>query len=303
MKVYGQLEKAALEVLSSDPAQGVQGRAWFNSTSLKVGIDDGTLVRALLRNDQNCVFGNNGTANSNIRLNRAAAGVLQLVLGGDTTAEGSLSANVAQLSARMENYTVSGAPASASANKGRLYFATDVNTLFVDNGTAWQAVGSGGGGGGINWVEADLAPTPVTDAVNNQVYSFENTLGQSLYAVITVPSTYIAGKQITATMKWYSPDASGTVQFQTIATLNKVGDAFNSTTNQRTSTNSAVTMSGANQNNTLEVTFDLTSSTGTINGVAVTAGSQIYVQLIRNASDTATSAALASVWSFTPIFF
>lgn len=301
MKFYGQLEKAAFEVLSSDPSQGVQGRFWFNSTSLKIGVDDGTNIRYLLRNDGKCIIGNSGTAGQNIRFHRGAASVLQLVTGGDTTAEGSLSTSLAQISARVENYTTSGKP--AAGNAGRLYFATDALTLFVDNGSAWVAVGSGGGGGALNWIEDDIAPTPSVDAAHVRIFSFQSGLAQQLYAVVKVPNSYVAGKQIKMILPFYSPDSSGNALLQTVATLIRPGtDTFSSTTNQRTSTNSAVTLGAGTVNIPQNVTFDLTDTSGQINGVAVAANNYIIVKLTRG-SDTGTSDLAALVYDAELIFF
>lgn len=136
MKFYGQLEKAAQEVLASDPAQGVTGRFWFNSTSGTHKSDDGTLIRSMLRNDGKLVIGNNGTANTNIRLNRAGTSVLQFVKGGDATAEGSLSTSLAQLSFQFETYTDAGKPAAGQA--GRLAWISDLTILKIDNGATWS---------------------------------------------------------------------------------------------------------------------------------------------------------------------
>jgi hypothetical protein len=47
MRIWGQLQKAALEILGADPAQGVQGRIWFNSASKQVSVDDGTTIQTL----------------------------------------------------------------------------------------------------------------------------------------------------------------------------------------------------------------------------------------------------------------
>lgn len=134
MKVYGNLERASIEALSSDPSQGVLGRIWWNTTSGLTKTDDGTNIRALLRNDAKAVIGNNGTANSNIRLHRGAAGVLQFVTGGDATAEGTLSTSLNQISFRAENYATAGLPAAASA--GRLIWNTDLSTFQADTGAA-----------------------------------------------------------------------------------------------------------------------------------------------------------------------
>lgn len=140
-KIYGQLEASALENLSSDPTVGVIGRFWWNTTDLQAKTDDGTTIRALIRNDQKMIFGNSGTANNNVRVNRAANSVLQFVLGGDTTAEGSLSTSVAQISARVENYATGSLP--AFGNAGRLLYDSTLNYLKYDNGSAIVPIDSG----------------------------------------------------------------------------------------------------------------------------------------------------------------
>jgi hypothetical protein len=147
MNVYGQLIKAALEVSASSLSASVTGLMAWNSTSGKMEVSDGTNVRAMLRNDGAAIIGNNGTANNNIRFHRGASGVLQFVQGGDATAEGTLSTNLIQISGRIENYANGSLPAAGSA--GRLAWVTDLSIVKIDNGSAWVAVGSGGGGGGL----------------------------------------------------------------------------------------------------------------------------------------------------------
>jgi hypothetical protein len=150
MQVYGQLQNAAIEVLSSDPSSTVQGRVWYNSTTAKVMVDDGSAKSALLRNDQKAVFGTSGTAASNIRFQRGASAVLQFVLGSDSTAEGSMSTSLAQVDFREPNYTFSGKP--AAGNAGRVIYVSDRSALYLDNGTQWQTVGSGSGSGSKNYL-------------------------------------------------------------------------------------------------------------------------------------------------------
>jgi hypothetical protein len=133
-KIFGNLERASLEVLSSAPTVGVTGRVYWDSTLLKAQIDNSVAFRAFLVNDGKCILGNSGTAAENIRLHRGAAGVLQLVSGADATAEGSLSTALNQLSARVENYTTGSLP--AAANAGRLLWDTSVSFLKVDTGAA-----------------------------------------------------------------------------------------------------------------------------------------------------------------------
>lgn len=141
MKVYGEIANAQLENKSSDYSSGVVGRLWWRTDLGRANLDDGTNIRALLRNDQKAIFGNSGTASQNIRFHRGAAGVLQLVSGADTTAEGSLSTSLNAISAKTESYTNIGKP--AFGNAGRIIWVTDIPELEVDTGTAWASIGVG----------------------------------------------------------------------------------------------------------------------------------------------------------------
>lgn len=294
MYVYSQLRQAQFENLTANPAVGVAGRFWWNTTDLKPYFDDGTLIRALLRNDQKLILGSSGTANDNLRLNRAGAGVLHLVLGGDATAEAALSANIGQLGYRAENFTFAARP--ATGNAGRTIYVTDRTTLQVDTGAAWVPVGSGGGGGSLQWVEDDEAPLP---AVENklQVYLFQQALAQKLYALVKVPSGYVTGSQIRMRLNFYSPGAANNVLIKTVSTLIRVGiDLVTSTANQRTSTNAAVTLSGVTTNIPQALVLDLTDASGQINAVAVSPGDLVIVQLTRDAADTSTDDARVPVY-------
>src|SRR3990167_7393215 len=287
MKVYGDLIRAQLETIA-DPAAALPGRVWWNSTDVQAKLDDGTNVRALLRNDGKCVLGNSGTASQNIRLHRGAAGVLQFVTGDNATAEGSLATTLNQISARLENYTFSGKPSAASA--GRLIWATDSASLLVDTGAAWVPVVTSQTSVFLSWVESTNAPaSSITN--NNLIYIFDPLLGQILYAIVKVPSNYVAGNQIRLRIVFDSPDTSGNALLQTVSTLIITWtDTISSTTNQRTSTNSAVTLSGATENIPQAVACDLTDSSGAINSVSVAAGNLIQIQLKRSTTDTGSSA-------------
>lgn len=138
MKLYGQLENAQLENKASDYSGGPVGRIWWNTATTKAKLDDGTNIRALLRNDQFCVVGNSATASQNIRLQRGATAVLQFVTGDDATAEGSLSTSLAQTSSRIENYATGSLP--AAANAGRLLWDTSLSIPKVDNGSAIKQI-------------------------------------------------------------------------------------------------------------------------------------------------------------------
>ena len=284
-QIYGDLKKAAFETLSSDPAGNVTGRFWWNSTDGRPKFDDGTNKYALLRNDLKLIIGNNGTANNNIRLHRGANSVLQFVQGGDSTAEGTLATSLAQISAKVEGYTDAGKP--AAGNAGRIIFVTDLLTFLGDNGTGFVPLGGGGGGGALQWIEDAVAPVPDIEN-NSQVYKYTAADTQYLYTFIRVPTSYVAGRPIKMKMLFYSPDTTGNVLLQTQATLIEPGvSAVDTTTNQRTSTNSAVSLSGT-ANRVEAAEFDLTDTSGAINSVAVAAGDIIKVRLTRG-TDTATS--------------
>lgn len=149
-------------------------------------------------------------------------------------------------------------------------------------------IGSGGGGA-LQWIEDGNAPLGTVNTVGNRIYAYSNGLTQYLYTTIKLPNTYTGGLPIKLYVEFYSPGSSGNVLIQSIATLVRQGtDAITSTTNQRTSTNSVITLSGGTVDKPQVVILDLTDSVGAINSVAVTANSLILVQLTRS-SDTATS--------------
>lgn len=176
-KFYGELQEASLENLSSDPGGNVAGRVWRNTTENRVKTDDGTIKRALLRNDDKLAIGNSGTANDNIRLNRAAASVLQLLQGGNATAEGALSVSaLAQLSARLENYLDAGKP--APGNPGRLIFVTDLLEVQYDNGATWLGIaGAGTGGWGALGVTTVSSNTVLTSGDAKRILMCDSSGG------------------------------------------------------------------------------------------------------------------------------
>lgn len=143
MHVFSQLVNAQVENKTTDYSAGVSGRIWLNTAIQKIQTDDGTLIRALLRNDQHLVLGNSGTPANNVRLNRSRNSVLQFLPGADTTAEGADSTTLGQISARIESYTFSGKP--APGNAGRLIFVSDQARFLGDDGTQWTGVGGGSG--------------------------------------------------------------------------------------------------------------------------------------------------------------
>jgi hypothetical protein len=159
----------------------------------------------------------------------------------------------------------------------------------------WTPLSFGGatgvGGQSIKWSEQALAP--IKEQANNvEAWGFSDGNTEYLYTFIKVPNNYVVGGQIRLRSHFYTTVTSGTVLIQSLATLIRVGtDAVTSTTNQRTSTNSATTVNGTAEVATA-VTLDLTSSTGTINSVAVSAGDLIFVRITRDyTTDTAAATA------------
>lgn len=172
--------------------------------------------------------------------------------------------------------------------------------IYDNDASRWQVFGGsggagGGGGGSLQWIEQGNSPTPnVENFVQN--YLFASGLGQELYALVKVSEYYSPGRQIKMVGSFYSPDSSGTALLQTVATLIRPAtDAITSTTNQRTSTNSAVTLGAGTVDKPQKVTFDLTDASGQINSVAVSKGDLIIVKLTRG-TDTATSDLRALVY-------
>lgn len=144
-----------------------------------------------------------------------------------------------------------------------------------------------------NWREDGSSPTPVLDSVNNLVYKFQPTGGntdkvQNLYCAVKVPKSYSVGTQINMVVPFYSADTTGTGGLKTVTTLIRKtpGDIITSLTNQYTSTTSSqsLTVNGTLYN----LTLDLTDASGNINSVAVTNDSLLLVNLSRALTDSST---------------
>lgn len=288
MKVYSQLEVASIENLASDPSLLPLGRFWFNTTDGFLKVKAASVTKKLLLNDGQIIIGTDGTANNNIRAHRGAAGVLQFVTGGDTTTEGTLSTSLNKLSFKFEGYADGSKP--AAGNAGRVAYITDLGILKYDNGASWLPIGSGGGGGSVVW-SAVGAVAPLEDNENGEKIwkyvpnSTDSTIKLTVF--VKVPQSYLSGTQVKMYVGSYSPSSANTQLLKSVATLiRKSVDAVSTTTNQRTSTNAALTNTVADQ--LREHVLDLTDSSGLINGVAVTAGDIIKVELGRG-SDTDTA--------------
>jgi hypothetical protein len=166
----------------------------------------------------------------------------------------------------------------------------------TQSGNTFTFAGGGGGGGSLQWLEISNSPEAVY-ANGALVYAYANELEQVLNCAIKVPSGYVAGSPIKLLMPFYDPDSSGRILFQTIATLIRTGvDAITSTTNQRTSTNSSVTLGSGTVNIPQAILFDLSDSVGKVNSVAVSPGDILLIALTLNGSSTGASPANAMVY-------
>lgn len=183
-----------------------------------------------------------------------------------------------------------GATAASLIRDTQIYVSSGSLNKTLDDAITDGDLGGGGGGGSLKWVEGVPSANQIVEGnVEVHTFSLADAGSQALYAMVRVPTSYQAGKQIKCKIPVYSVDSSGTFLIQSVATLIRTGtDVFSSTTNQRTSTNTAITASGGNQNIPQAVELDLTSTIGEINSVAVAAGHYIIVKLQRG-TDTATS--------------
>lgn len=171
---------------------------------------------------------------------------------------------------------------------GLIRYNSTLSQFEGNKGSGFVPLGGGGGGAGFTW-KALASNAPIEAEENSeQVYLFAQTLAQELYASVKVPNSYVAGAQIFIYVSGYSPSSSNTVHMKAQSTLiRKDTDAFTSTTNQRTTTNAALTNNLANE--LQEWILDVTDSSGQINSVAVAAGDVIKVKLYRDSADTDTA--------------
>lgn len=161
----------------------------------------------------------------------------------------------------------------------------DLALVLLQNGGG--SAGGGGGGAGFTWY-TPVGIAPLASEENSElVYLFESGSSNKLSATVKVPESHLAGSQIKLKIALYSPSSSNTILLQTTSTLIRKGvDAVDSTTNQHTSTNTALTNTLANQYR--EDELDLTDGSGQVNGVTVTGGDILKVELTRG-TDTDTA--------------
>lgn len=195
-------------------------------------------------------------------------------------------------------------PSVPAAGFKRLYFKGDV-AYFRNNGGTVTPLGSGagGGGGGANWQPvAGSAPSEDFE-YNEKVWLFSQGLTEQLTLWVRVPSGFLAGRQIQMKSMLYSPSATDQWKIQAVATLiQKNVDAITSVVNQHTDDTGDITNTLAEM--VREVTIDLTTGSGLINGVQVQPGDLIKLTLSRIApSGTDDTAEVRFIPSSTEVKF
>jgi hypothetical protein len=150
--------------------------------------------------------------------------------------------------------------------------------------------GGGGAGGGLQWLATGATGAVQQEENGQMVAIFPDAVAATMSTVFMVPAGYVAGKQISMYLGFYSPSSSNGFVMQTTATLVRQNtDAMDSTTNQKVVTAAFTNTVAKAPRRGL---FNLTDASGLINGVAVAPGDVIRVDLTRayaNGSDTDTA--------------
>ena len=180
---------------------------------------------------------------------------------------------------------------------GDISLTAGTNITITDNGNGSFTISTSGSTAGtlmqsgLVWVgdtsSAGAAAQEILE-FSQDAWSFANNAGNSVFCILHVPGNYTAGTQIFLYGTFYSPSTVNDFSYETVSSLIRSGtDAVGSTTNQHTSTTATVNNTGHPANQSNRLSFDITDSLGKINGVAVSPGDTIEVQLLRiSDSDT-----------------
>lgn len=175
-------------------------------------------------------------------------------------------------------------PSSPAAGYYKVYIKDDGRAYMVNSAGLESGLGGGGGGGSLRFIEG--ANSPVKTFENEiDVYEYEPGMGQALYLAVRVPQSYSPGSPINLRILWTCAATSGDALINAVATLIRSEvDEITSTTNQRTTTNAAITLSAANDLEPQKIVLDISSSSGQINAVAISAGDLIKVKIQESSS-------------------
>jgi len=258
-KFYSELQEAHLENLSSDPSSPADGRIWTNSTANLTKVNDGAAVRTLVTDT-----GTQTLTNKTLTSPTLTTPLTEVITFNDQAS----------------------APSNPSAGFYKIYVKTDGNA-YILNSAGLEAGLGGGGGGALRFVEGGNAPI-ATFENEMEVHEFVPALAQALYVSLRVPSTYTAGNAISLNILWTCESTANDALINAVATLIRSEvDEITSTTNQRTTTNSAITLEASNDLEPQKVTLDLSDSSGEINSVAISAGDLIKVKIQESSSTVA----------------
>ena len=192
-------------------------------------------------------------------------------------------AELISLAVDPRSVATSGAPGSLLINHstGDIYKKRDSGSS-----TNWTKLGVPGGQDIVNWEE--LGNSPMITVENSfLIYKFGASLDQELYSHIVIPPWYSAGSQIKLNLLVYFDTSAGDdflIQSQSTLIRSQV-DVVSSTTNQRTSTNVAITSGAGNVNEPQKLELDLTDSSGQINSVSVSPLDLLKIRVYRGADD------------------
>lgn len=264
-KFYSELQEAALENLASDPSTGVAGRIFRNTVDGKAKVDSGAAILSLVTETQTQTLSNKTLTSPTVNSPTVNTPTIDVI-----TLDGQ-----------------AGTPSNPSAGFYKVYIKDDGRAYMLNSSGLESGLGGGGGGGSLRFIEG--ANSPVKTFENEiEVYEFEPGQGQALYLTVRVPQTYAPGAPINLRVLWTCASTSNNALINAVATLIRSEvDVITSTTNQRTTTNSAVTMTAGNANEPQKVVLDISSSTGTINSVAISAGDLIKVKVQESSSTVA----------------
>ena len=151
----------------------------------------------------------------------------------------------------------SGAETATLPTAGTPTDASDVATK------AWVDAVAGGGGSSLKWFNDDGDGPNQLVKYHHNCWEFVDGLTQPLYAILRVPTVYGTGSPIKIKLYHFHEASSTTQLLLAQSTLISSGAAFDSTTNQRTTTN--VATAGASKV-LVPCILDVTSSIGQING-------------------------------------
>jgi len=150
--------------------------------------------------------------------------------------------------------------------------------------------GSGGGGSFLFELTGDISPLEsIYKGISLLDFDFESKM--EALALVTVPASYSAGKQITLeNTAFFSASAADNIYFRCNTSLIKAGADITAALNEHLSTNTEVTLSTANAIEQVG-SLDLTDGSGEINAVAVAPGDILLIKLFRDNDNETTSAA------------